>query len=402
MVVLLLFHAVLEFNPISHALCLASLAFVSLCCIAYVIVYPQTKIIGSYNLMPMLYLLALLAYNLLTYLWAIDRLGAISYNWSIIRYVLLFVIYSNLFRNSLIRARSQWLMVGLFAVYLGWAIFEMLTLQHAPNSRYYGVKHFIPTGAFVGENMLAAYMMILLPFVVYIVKVLKSKVAGVLVFLTTIFTLLIITIQGARIALIGILLFLGFFFFLRIKSLSKVLIIAYVLLLSLAVYTMFKQPVQLFTKMFLNAASTIGSETASVKTSSIKIRQQLIVEAVEICAESGFMGVGGGNFEHMMHAGRLTRTGWITNAHNYFLEILGNWGLLFFLGYLALFMAWYMRIFMLYRQSTGVNRIRYEMFLWSMFLLVPAMVLPSSIRHDGLVWIYLALINSVSQERIAN
>lgn len=141
---------------------------------------------------------------------------------------------------------------------------------------------------------------------------------------------------------------------------------------------------------------SITSETESARMSSLRIRKQLFTETVEIAAGSWFMGVGGGNFETYMDTDRAHRTAGITNAHNFALELLGNFGILVSCAFAYLYLRWLHALYIRYRYSTGKQKSLYLMYLCSLILFIPLSVLPSSIKWNHLLWVFFAAVNAMS------
>ncbi len=144
--------------------------------------------------------------------------------------------------------------------------------------------------------------------------------------------------------------------------------------------------------------SSIGLETESARMSSVKIRKQLFVEGGDLLTNSYFMGVGGGNFERYMDTDRIYRTGGITNPHNYFLELAGNFGLGILFLFLSVYIRWVYLLAQKVRFGDPGKRNFYLMNLLSLLMFIPASAIPSSIKWNFLIWIYFAYINSIAGE----
>ena len=134
--------------------------------------------------------------------------------------------------------------------------------------------------------------------------------------------------------------------------------------------------------------------STTVQMSSINIRKQLFSETFDLVTLSGFMGVGGGNFEHYMDTDREFRTAGIINPHNWLLEIVGNFGVIILAGFLYIYLRWLYLLYMKYRSSSGREKSLSLMYLVSLVLYLASSSLPSSIRWHHLMWVYLAGINA--------
>ncbi len=395
LILLIVIQAVIEFYPIDKTFSLTTLGFLCIACLVYFIMNPSAKLIGSYNILPVLFLAFWFSYNALTILWANDTKHVIVHIMVIMRYGLLFLIFSNLFRIRAILNKFHWFILVMLVLYLATAIWELVTWQHLPSSRFYQKLHFMPTGPFFGENVLAGYFLLFTPFILFISKITNRAwlaiVSGILVI--SIFSIVIL--QGARIAILAYFALFLYYFVWQTNWKSKIILILVLLLIGGGIYFVFQQQVDLLIDVLKHQTETIGADTESIHMSSVKIRAQLFFEAFDIAFGTGLMGVGGGNFENEMHTGRLFKTGWMTNPHNYLMEIFANWGILVLCGFLLVYLRWVYKLFYHHRNTHGRDRYLYLMYLSSLVLFLPTSILPSSIRTDYLIWIYFAAVNAM-------
>jgi teichuronic acid biosynthesis protein TuaE len=193
--------------------------------------------------------------------------------------------------------------------------------------------------------------------------------------------------------------FLAYFIIVQTNWKSKLVLLLAASLLAGGIYARYNREARLLYRVLKSQVGTLSTEQTSIYMSSIQIRVQLIKETLDMATRSGFIGVGGGNYEPHMQGDAIYRTAGITNAHNYFMELLGNWGLPGLFGFLYLYLYWLAGLWKLYRKSTGADRQRYLMYLISLLLFVPASSVPSSIRWDYFVWIYFAAVNATLHTR---
>jgi len=365
-------------------------------CFIYAIIDKDIAIINEVNLVPVLFLLALSAYSLLSYNWSIDKRISLVHSKLILKKTALFIIISVFSRDQRVKKYAHWFWFFLLLAYLGISFWEIVSWKHLPQSIYYNRAIFVPTGPFYGPNQMAAVFNLLFPFFLFIPQLTKDKwFLGVFSFICALLMVAIVIIDGARIAIIatlGLLLFTLFFLYSG-KMRRTVFLLIGLIILGLLI---FAKPLVTYTIQKLNAEiSSIGQESKSCVMGSIKIRSRLIPENVEILAHSGFMGVGAGNVEHYMLSGRIYRTGGISNPHNFFLELMANYGLLFLLGFLYIYGIWLYRLW----RAIKVNpeqRQYYEMFFFVLLMFIPAASLPSSIIWEHHYWILFAFINEIS------
>ncbi len=395
LILLLVVLAVIEFYPVLKSFALVRMGLVLALCLVYFIINPRTKLVGSYNLLPLSFLAFWFSYNTITLFWAQDPHHVYVHIAVIVLYGALFLIYSNLFRIDALLHRFHWFLICILGLYLITCIYELITWQHLPVSRFYQKIHFMPTGPFFSENMTAAYFLMFTPFLLFISKLTDKAWHGVLALLASLGFFVIVTIQGARIAMLSYFGLFGYYFLWHMSFKLKLALILILIFVGGATYLVFQPQIDLMIDMLLHQTQTIGGDTESIHMSSIKIRTQLLYESIDIAFSTGLMGVGGGNYENAMHAERLFRTAWITNPHNYLMELLGNWGILVLGGFLTLYLWWLYKLYLLYKHTEDRKRYLYLMYLSSLILFIPASILPSSIRSDYFVWIYFAAVNAI-------
>lgn len=395
---LLLGYALLEFYPVNYFVNTVVFLFVNAMALVLVLSFPGIKVITRHNYEPLIYMLAWLAYSLLGYIWAQDRMLALDFSFLIYRYLIAFLVFDALCRDNRVLERSHLILLGFLGLYLLTAYWEMATFSHLPSSKLYGIKHFTPTGPFYNQNNLAAFMLLLLPFALFLPKLHAGKLTKTLSAIMVASVMIIITVQGARIAMLaaGGVIGLAFLFFSSIRT--KLLSLLIVLVLGVAITRFFPVPVRIVSGIARKEIRSFGEEAETVQMSSIKIRMQLFRESFDLTAGSAFMGLGGGNFEHYMDTDREYRTAGIINAHNWLLEIMSNYGVIILLGFLYLYLRWLYILYCRVRNSQGRLHYFYLMYFYSLILFLPACALPSSIRWNHMIWIYFAVVNAVCHQ----
>lgn len=393
---ILAIYALLEFFPVNYGLTTVAFFAVSAFCLAWLLAFPQTKLINRANLEVMVFFGLWLAYALLSYIWAADRILALENALLIFRYMGVFLIFDALARDKRILKRAHLLMVAVLLLYILIALWEMLTFQHLPSSRYYGLAlYYLPTGPFYNQNNLAAFMLLIMPFVLFLPKLYPRSWLKAAAAIVTLLFVVIITVQGARIAMLAAGAMLFIVGLLHSSMRSKILVLGLALLVLWAFVAYAPPGMRLGWKLLEREISSFGSEAESAHMSSLKIRKQLVNETIDLSAQTAFMGLGGGNFEHYMDTDRQYRTAGITNAHNWFLELLGNFGILILGGFVYIYLRWLWMLYGKYKASVGVERYLMLAYLWTLIMFVPASALPSSIRWNHHVWIIFAAINAV-------
>lgn len=394
--------AFLEFFRFNYSLStLITFALVPIA-IAFIFLYPRTPLIRKEEFEPVLFLLFWLGYSLCSYIWAQDRLLAADYSLLIFRYLFLFMFFSAVFRDHRLLSKLHLFLAFIAFLYIVTGIWEILTLDHLPPSRFYGSKFYRPTGPFYGENNMAAFMLLLTPFLLFLPKLYPKLWVKIGTIIGILLSTLIIIIQEARIAMLAMAAFL--LWFLTFHNRVHTWLFVFLLIALIVGVVNYYAPSLLHfgLNMLSSEISSLENESRSVRLSSINIRKQLFWETFDLAFLSNLMGVGGGNYEHYMDTDREFRTAGIINPHNWVLEILGNFGIIILGGFLYIYIKW---LYLLYKKvhiSRGREKYLGLMYLSSLLLFIATSSLPSSIRWNHLIWIYFAGINAYchNQKRI--
>lgn len=393
--------AVFEFFPANYSI--TSLWFFGMCVVgvSWVLIFPQTKLISKHNAESLFFLVFWLIYSLISYLWAVDKSPALEYSYFIARYTVTYMMFELFLRkNPRVLAKAHVFLMAIVGLYYLTAVWEVVSFNHLPSSRLYESGIPIPTGPFYNENNLAALLLLLFPIMLFFARMVPNLWGKIASIASVLLFMIITTIQGARIAMLisgGV---LAVFFLFWMKAKYKIISVVAVVLGLILVARVFPLQTEIASGLLEHELGSLRSETETVKMSSVKIRKHLIGEVFELSAESGFMGLGGGNVEHYMDTDRTHRTAGIINAHNWLLELLGNFGVipLMLFGYLML--RWLYLLWHRYKAAQGVQKTVYMSFIWVLILFVPASILPSSIRWYNSFWIVFAIINALSHTPI--
>jgi len=386
--------ALLEFFQINYTLSTVLTFALLPIAISYILMYPKTVLIRRQEFESVVFLLIWLGYSLCSYIWAQDRLLAADYSLLIFRYILLFMFYSAMFRDHRLLSKLHLFLACIAILYIVTGIWEIVSLNHLPPSRFYGNKDFRPTGPFYGENIMAAFMLLLFPFLLFLPKLYNRLWVSISTLIIVVISSFIFIVQGARIAMLAMAAALIWFLSFHVKVRTWLIILLLIVLLLGTVNHYVPSLLNFGIRMLSSELSSLENESRTVQMTSINIRRQLFTETFDLTFLSYFMGVGGGNYEHYMDTDREFRTAGIINAHNWILEILGNFGILILAGFLYIYIKWLYMLFKKYRSSSGRDKYLSLMYLSSLLLFAATSALPSSIRWNHLIWIYFAGINA--------
>lgn len=117
---------------------------------------------------------------------------------------------------------------------------------------------------------------------------------------------------------------------------------------------------------------------------SINLRKQLFLSGFAIFKENPIFGVGPGNSEYYM-----PNIG--DKVHNFWLEILINYGILIFIGLISFFIYF---IYVFLKCSSKEVRKMVWPILWSTIIFIPISSTPSSVFNFQILWLYFGLMIS--------
>ena len=393
---MMLIFAVLEFYPTNYRLSSAWFFGMSFVGLSWLFIFPKTVVLGKANFEALFFLVFWLIYSLIGYLWAVDKSAVLEYSYLIFRYLITFMIFEIFLRNNpAILAKGHYFLMFTVGVYFLTALWEIITFSHLPSSRLYQNPMPIPTGPFYNENNLAAFLLMLFPVMLFFARLVPNIWGKIISVSSTVLFLAVITIQGARIAMLVSAATLGVFFIFFMKRRYRLLSLVGIALALLMFVQLFPVQAKIGAGLLEHELGSLRSETETVKMSSVKIRKHLIGEVLELTAESKFMGLGGGNIERHMSTDRTHRTAGIINAHNWMLELMGNFGIIPLFIFVYIYLKWLHLLWQKYRESEGRLKTLYMSYILVLILFIPASVLPSSICWYNNYWIVFAAINAL-------
>lgn len=339
-----------------------------------------------------------LAYAFLSMTWAADKSDALRnciflfMGFSIIFFLVYY--FSELDQLK----RLYWLWILIFVALIPVGIWEVHTGNHLYISKLFEEDRarylFAPTTIFNNQNDYAAYIAMTLPMIIawmrYSLK-LTGRVLGVLVFIMGLWLLIETTSRSCYLAVFSGILF-WFLFLLGWKDKIKTLaLIVFVGALIVAAFPV--QSLDTFEKMEKQVNSLVPTAEYNDDIGSIDVRKNLIKNVFYFTFKSAGFGVGAGNAEYYMENFKIYPVNHVINVHNWGMEILVNYGVFIFAGYLILYTSLLMNIWRVYKKVKSRNeRMICEALLvgWVSFFM--ASVSSSSMIAFRPQWLYLGFI----------
>lgn len=336
------------------------------------------------------FLLFWLVYAFLSISWAVEK------NYALRHFTLLFMGISIVFfivynikdlKNLMI---LYWLFICVFIAFIPLGLWEVITGNHldtaALSQRIFYVPISAPAATFTNQNDYATYIVLYSPFIFVWCKYYTSIYSRILSSSTIIaglYLLIMTTSRSCYIAFgIGFIFWIIFCF--RFSGVIKTLIIL------VAFYFIVFNKLEIISEILTNQILSL----TFIDTSN-EIRLNLIKNAFYFLLNSFGAGVGAGNAEYYMQYHSIYYVAWITNVHNWWIEILVNYGVLVFSGYVILYVKILLELLICYKKLEKRNEIIIcEALLvgWISFFI--ASMASSSIMAFSQQWLYLGFILS--------
>ncbi|MGB9879532.1 MAG: O-antigen ligase family protein, partial [Anaerolineae bacterium] len=283
-----------------------------------------------------------------------------------------------------------WAFCGL--IILGF--WEHLTGVHLPSSRYHDYPEaslmYLPMGVFYNPNDYATFLSISTPFALSLARYAGARLAGLIGIGTTLAAFYLIVVTASRANILAVLLVLGFllFFLTRLKQKVKAAF-GVLVLLAIALFVL-PGPIQDFSSRVATELDSIVGQ-AELEYGSVAIRANLIRNGLEFVWQTAGLGVGAGNAEYWMANFARYDTRGIISPHNWWLEILINYGVFVFVGYVAVYLSILWRLWRAWRKAANrEERMIAEALLLSLIGFSVASISSSSIMAFNPNWMLFA------------
>lgn len=252
--------------------------------------------------------------------------------------VILFSTYYFRRKKDLQILYNLWLAVFGILILIGF--WEHLTGYHFPVSGYYNEMWtyimFRPTGVFHNPNDYGTFLALSIPFGFGIVRYGREKYLCLFGLCGILGAFYLIVATGSRANIIAVLFELIFIFIFILNLKRKLKLVITVGFCVILLFMFLPNPVQEF---FSQTTVELNSVLSQIKlmAGSMGIRMNLVRNGLLFLYSTVGFGVGAGNAEYYMdHFARYNTAG-ILNPHNWWLEILINYGILVFVGYVIFY-----------------------------------------------------------------
>jgi len=350
------------------------------------------------------FMLAWFLYALLSFTWADSKIDAIR------GIFLLFTGLSLIFFPAFYFTRLEdfkrffhlWLIIlaallviGFLNIFAGYQLIEFESLlqytreDFLPDESYW--MH-LPRATFVHPNDYATYIALTIPFILTFIRYSRSRtkqLLGLALLFPTLFQLLL---TGSRANLVAVALSVIFWFMFMLGRKEKIVLA--VLGGSSALALIAKSPKYLREEFNSAMIKLAGLITGSNIVHDDFIRINLIRNSFVFLVQHYGFGVGAGNAEYHMKNFRIYDTYVINNVHNWWIEVLVNYGVFIFTGYVVFFAGLLVALYKAYREieDNPTEKMICEALLMGMVAFIPASMSSSSIMGFGPQWVFFAFV----------
>ena len=264
------------------------------------------------------------------------------------------------------------------------------------------------TGTMANKNLLSSVLFLAIPFNIYCVYLVKSKIWKILALVSLISILLVVLFLQTRAVYIALLLSCIVFVIVKFKSLKKVVFFSSLIIIITCCFIVLLNVIQFESDSYVNRLKVELNDIVNVretlnKRNSISTRYELYKNTINIIKENPVTGVGPGNWRLEIPKAGLYRTkgetgnSIVQRPHNDFLWIASETGILSGLLYVLLFFFVLKNVYFLSKDSNPKERIFYATIfsVISGYLFISAVDFPMErIEHN--VLFYTLIVTAVS------
>jgi len=264
--------------------------------------------------------------------------------------VIFFVVYYFSNAKNLKRFYYLWLLILAALIPIG--LWENLTGNHLSVSGLIGAPQadiFMPSTVFHNPNDFATYLALSVPFVLALIRYHRrafARCVGLVLLGVSLYLLSVTYSRANYLAVILEVLFLFVFLF-KLKAKFRAIILGGLLIL--AIIIALPGPMKSITSTISEQIESVTSPW-SLTYGSTGVRINLIKNSLVFLGRTAGFGVGAGNAEYWMKNFQIYNTYGITNPHNWWDEILVDYGIFIFMGYILFYLRLIAGLYRIHRR----------------------------------------------------
>lgn len=299
-----------------------------------------------------------------------------------VSFIFIFTFCFTKFKDYL---QLYYIWLAALIILIGIGMWETITGHHLATSSLVhariGNRH-IPTSVFYNQNDFSMYLTISIYFIIAFIQNAKGYLIKIFGFILLLLSLYLIYQTSSRANYLA----LVFSFFLWIllvlnRRKRKIFILIFI-------------PVAVVVGIYIEKTTSIIARFHSeflFNGSSTGIRINLIRNSLKFLRDTYSFGVGSGNAKYYMAHYEKFPTKMIYNVHNWWIQILVEYGVLIFVGYLLVFISLVILLYRLYKRAqTNQQKMICTALLGGLFAFPLASISPSSIMGFKFQWVFIA------------
>lgn len=341
-----------------------------------------------------------LSWGLLSLIWTPDLKSGASDMANLLFYLLLVFGMFNLraYEPACLKAVCYgW--VGAYAVSGSVAVWELATNNHLSGywideTMRHKTVEFATVSFFNNPNNYGAFIVLSVPFLWWALRTTQRKINQFLLLIFILSAPVFLITTGSRIALVG---FIAQAIFITLTGRSK---IKRIVLIAITGAVIFITISALYEKRAGNVIEIMRLFEGTSNDSSFEVRFNLLRNGVLMLRDSWGIGFGAGSYESVAESSyTYYPTGGIINSHNFFIQILSEYGVLIFIY----FIYWYFGLFAAAFRSwrKGRHTIVSDQSIYAEVLMIGltgyvfASLCHSSYMKEMTNWTFLATLNVI-------
>jgi teichuronic acid biosynthesis protein TuaE len=284
-----------------------------------------------------------------------------------------------------------WMAMTVLLMLIGF--YNHFTLHHLPSSSLYAgpeYKQHYPTSVFFNQNDFATFLSITFFFYLSLCKNSRNGYIKGIALLLAFFAVVLIYYTGSRASLLGIVLGLAVYVFILLPRLLK----KWAVLLASAGAVLFavlfsSKIAGIIYRLFMAPPDSAYSNEL---LPSNEARANLLKNSFHYFLDSFGFGVGAGNVPYYLKNEPIFATNQVEQVHNWLIEILVNFGIVVFLGYVLLYALLFYHLYKVYNRGLGSSeKMLIEGTLVALVSFLVSSISPSSVSNLFFHWVFLAL-----------
>jgi len=306
--------------------------------------------------------------------------------------IIFFVVYYFINLKDLKQFYTLWLLILL--PMLGLGFWNHITRNHLTVSALVDepeALRFVPTAVFHNQNEFATYLALSIPFVLTFIRYNSKLTKRLLGLLMLVASLYLIAVTFSRANYLAVITGAAFWFFFLLRFKGKMRALAVTGLTVVLLFYAFPDQIQGTFRNINEQVNTLVVAIPQVGEGGLAPRFNAIRNGFVFFVNSFGFGIGPGNAEYHMAHFPVYYTYGVLNMHNWWIEILVNYGLLIFLGYVVFYLSLIAGLYRSYKKLNDTSeKMICEALLVGLVAFFFASMSSSSIMALSLQWIFFA------------